>query len=1201
MTRHIFVLMVLLILACVKGVLAMDSIPQGYHLYAYDDCGVEGRQPHVKMDDCYIWTFNTSDTDADLKSRSAVFSYKKINAVYENLDPKLDYVLAVTYASDHVYKRVQSMWADDVQLHEPYALPNAQAVRLICKVPAEVTHDGKMTLEWRIHGEVNATVSIIELWASKPPPGSSIRFESVAGLYSELAGRVLGLTYDGVADVEVQLAHAGNLLATTKTQPDGRFSFDGKLVEGLDGDLQITASRRGEEISKTLSTKNLFFKPVHYRPIPDGNQISLDGDWKINPAPLEDARTLSLDDKGWGKFRVPGQWLQQGYDVPQDKPVALAREFTIPKEWAGRRIFLRFDAIHAGTDYRLNGRHLGYSENLYTPVEWEITDSAHIGMTNRLDLRMVVSTVSEKLSYSSAYAFHNLGGIDRSVRLYALPQVNIKDLNLSTDLDKDYRDADLHIKLAVDGPAQEGLSLHVSLRDPDGKPVKHSVPKADIKTSAVDISTHVENPLKWNAEKPCLYKLALELKQGDTVLERIERNIGFREIEIKDRQLYVNGVRVKLAGACHHEMDPLAGRADTMRHAEEDVRLMKAANLNYIRTSHYPPCKELLDAADRIGMYVEVEAPFCWVGPREDMDCIKEVLTPTSAMVDYCHAHPSVIVWSLANESNFNEFFEVSNKLCKDLDPTRPTTFNNPDPEQICDIANVHYPQMPWHEQYKDNPRPIFLGEYWFPVCHEQTDVSINPGLREFFGRGHTDPDSDRAKEVSKEFDLPVMKPCAKPGAWSGIYNSDHMIGGAIWASHDDAFYFADGKYCGYAWHHGFWGLIDVWRRPKPEWWLSKLIFSPVWFPVRQVDFKAGQQSIFVPVENRYSFTDLSELKFAWEIGKKKGDIKAGLPPASTGEIEIPIPPGTLEGDKIILRVTNAAGDLINTLAIHLGREKQAPLPTPQAGAPKWSDDGKTVQIEGKGFSFVLNRSTGDFDSANPKQKSPVIEFPSLHVTRYDFGDLAGPDSPPYAEFPDAKTRFVDKVDVEETAQGLRITIQDHYDGFAGSVSWLMDKNGMGRVSYDYAYSGEEMNCREVGMKFLLNPNCDEVKWRRWSEWDVYPDDFIGRTEGSAKARRDKKWGEEAWDKKPTWPWSLDQTELGTADFRSVKFNVYEASLAAPDGNGIRVYANADVHVRPALSEQGVSMHVLSKCQLGQIVLKKGDHLSGEYVVELLR
>jgi len=1189
----------------------IDSVPEGYHLYDCDDCGVMGRQPHVLMDDSYAWTFNTSDTDADLKQRSAVFSYKQINMLYEGLDPKLSYVLAVTYASDHVYNRVQSLWADGIQLHEPYALPKAKAIRLIVKVPVEVTSDGKMKLEIKIHGEVNATCSIVELWANGPPP-VSLRLGPVSGLTTGLAGRVLDLAYDPAPGARVRLSRPGETepLAETTTKPDGSYSFPRSAFEKLaKADLEVTATTERYEARVVIPADQLFFEPVRYRPMPvqtaglKSNVVSLDGEWRINPAPEGEPRKQLLDGPGWRRINVPGQWLQQGFDIPQDKTAAMAREFTIPREWKGHRIFLRFDAIHAGTTYRLNGTKLGYSENLFTPVEWEITDAAKPGFTNRLDLEMKVETVSEKLSFSSGYAFHSLGGIDRSVRIYALPPVHIKDLHIDAGLDRDYRDGELRLRFTVDGDAKD-LSLAVRLFDSDGSAIGHSTSSARIKAPGkpVEVESHVPNPLKWNAEKPSLYKLVLELKQGSEVLERIERMIGFRRIEIKDRQLCVNGVRVKLAGACRHEIDPSTGRADTARHAAEDVRLIKGANLNYIRTSHYPPCRELLDEADKQGIYVEVEAPFCWVAPSDELADVREVLTPTSAMVDYCHSHASVIIWSIANESHFNPVFAVSNDMVKSLDPTRPTTFNHPmSNEDTCDIANRHYPGMPYDSVLKDDPRPLILGEYFFPVCHEQTDVRIDPGLRELWGHGHADPDSDYAKECAKSFDTGRLMPGAKPGFWSHIYNSKQLVGGVIWAAFDEPFYFANGKHCGYAWVHGFWGIIDAWRRPKPEYYLAKRIFSPVWFPKRQVDFKPGQTVVRVPVENRYSFTDLSEMRFEWSVGGKRGTIKAEVAPGSEGWIEIPVPPGTREGAKMLLQVAGKDGVLVDELAVRLGEGKRKLPPGPGAGAPKLLDDGKTVTVEGKGFALVLDKATGELVVSDPRCKSPVTAFPSLHATRFDFGDLAGPNSPPYAVFPDAKAPKVESVEVRPRPDALEIEVKDRYDLFEGTMRWVIDLKGVGKVSYDYTYTGEDMNAREIGVRFLLKPECDEIRWRRWSEWDVFPEDSISRTEGSAKARRNPKCGKMSENGKPGWPWKLDQTELGTNDFRSAKFNIYEAALVAPGGSGLRVFANADAHVRPCLAENGVLLHVLSICRLGPTVIKKGDRIKGEFVVELTR
>lgn len=954
------------------------------------------------------------------------------------------------------------------------------------------------------------------------------------------------------------------------------------------------------------------FEPIRYRPMPVAvqglakHELELNGTWKIDPSPGEGFRERPLGSGEWHNFHVPGQW----FDVPQDKPVAVARQFTIPKTWAGYRIILRFDAIHAGTHYWLNGTKLGYSENLFTPVEWDVTDAAQPGKVNRLDLEMKVATDSERLSYSSAYAFHNLGGIDRSVRLYALPKIHLKDMRILTDLDSAYRDAEMKLNVTVDshaplGKTHGGMTLHIGLLCSNGKPAKlstSSIPVGPIAQgpNSVEASVRVIDPLKWSAEKPTLYKLAIELREGSAVIERVERSIGFRKIEVRGSLVYINGRRVKFAGACHHEFDPLTGRADTMRHAEQDVKLAKDLNLNYLRTSHYPPTQELLDAADRLGMYVEVEAPFCWVQPTDDLTDIKHVLEPTSAMVDYCHTHPSVIVWSVANESNFNKFFEFSDRLIKQLDPTRPTTFNNPDPKRICDIANAHYPPMPYDEALKDDPRPLFLGEYLFPVCHEQTDVNINPGLRELWGHGHADPESDYAKLCAQSFNSPTLLPGAKPGAWSHIYHSNRVIGGAIWALIDEPFYFADGKRAGYAWHHGFWGMLDGWRRPKPEAWLCKLMFSPVWFPARHVTFSPGQDSVRVPVENRYSFTDLKELVFSWEIGDKRGKIKANVLPGTSGELELPIPPGTKEGEQVTLRVTNKAGELINALAIHLGKETRPALPQPTAGAPKWSNDGKVIVVEGNGFSLALDRATGNFDVVNASHKAPIITFPALRVTRHDYGDLAGPNAPPYAVFPDAKTRVVDEVWVLDRGGALQLTIKDHYDHFAGYVRWLIDKNGVGKLSYDYTYTGDNLDTREIGVGVVLRPECDTLKWNRWSEWDIFPDDSISRTKGTAKARRPESLPDVPEITPPTWPWSLDQTELGTNDFRSAKFNIYEASLSAPDGSGFRVNANADAHIRACLAKNGVNMYMLKQCPLGPFTIHSGDRLKGEFTATVL-
>ena len=598
-------------------------------------------------------------------------------------------------------------------------------------------------------------------------------------------------------------------------------------------------------------------------------------------------------------------------------------------------------------------------------------------------------------------------------------------------------------------------------------------------------------------------------------------------------------------------------------------------------------------------MYLEVEAPCCWVGADNDMNVLREVLTPTSAMVDYYHSHPSVIDWSLANESNFNRCFEVSNQLVKQLDPTRPTDFNNPDPKRVCDIGNIHYPAMPYDVQASDDPRPLVFGEYDFPICHEQTEARINPGLREFFGAGHSDPGSAWARACAESFTKPIIKPCMPPGAWSQIVRSRRVTGGAIWAGFDDAFYFPDGTHAGYAWHHGFWGLIDGWRRPKPEWWLTKMVFSPVWFPRREVEMPAPGGSIRIPVENRYAFTDLAALRFEWRLGDRSATASIPAPPGGTAMIEIPLAPGVAPGTPVEIRVVDRSGALVTAAAILVGRAPDRVLAPPGSGPLTVERDGPRAILTGDGFSLVVDTTRGDFVAGNSRHSVPLRHFPVPHLTRY-FGDLAGPAAKPYAVLPDERTRRVDSVEINALAGATEIVVHDRYDVLDGRTSLTLDRSGRGVIRYDHVYRGDDVDTREAGVRLGLAPALQTLHWRRWAEWGIYPDDSISRPTGTAVAYRPGTHGPDREGVRPDWPWSQDQTELGTADFRSIKFHVLEADLTAGDSSGLRVEACADRHVRACVEGDGVRLHVLTRCPLGQVAIRRGDRLQGDCALQIM-
>ena len=270
-----------------------------------------------------------------------------------------------------------------------------------------------------------------------------------------------------------------------------------------------------------------------------------------------------------------------------------------------------------------------------------------------------------------------------------------------------------------------------------------------------------------------------------------EKKIGFRKIEIRDRLFCLNGKTIKLNGAGRHEYDPLTGRASTMKHGRQDVALLKAANLNYVRTCHYPPTMEMVDAADELGLHLEIEAPFCWAGRGDEPGTVRRVLTPTSAMLDYYNSHPSVLMWSVANELAFTPIFDVSARMIKALDPDRIDTFNDQDSKGICDTVNWHYPAMPFDANVPQEKRPVLIDEYFFPVCHEQMDVRVDPGLRELWGAGKADPTTPYAKALDAEYDRAKhLMPGAKSDLGWSIYHSKHIAGTAMFGAEDDPYRF---------------------------------------------------------------------------------------------------------------------------------------------------------------------------------------------------------------------------------------------------------------------------------------------------------------------------------------------------------------------------------------------------------------------------
>ena len=1138
--------------------MSIASMPEGYNLQRYDDCGVADRMPHRRGNARH--TFAAESVDADLRGRTVTYGEPNFDMVYEDLEEGIPYVAAVTYASEGGNKRVQTLAAGAVELHGPLVLPDGKAERFLFETPPRAIANGELVLHFVCNEGHNAVASVVELWAPLPSPPVT-RLSLVPRLNGVLQGSVGDLAYEAVAHAEVAIRMSGarETFAVLHTGKDGAFQVDLSpwVKPGSSGTIEVVAKHDGEEATGQVLFSDLYFVSPRIRPMAHevaGLQqaaITLDGTWRLNPSPNDGFQNDGAEGPGWGDFVVPGQWLQQGFTIAPDQSVGVMAGFEVPAQWAGTRIFLRFDAIHGGADYWLNGHYVGHSENLFTPVEFDVTRLTLAGKKNQLALAMKLDTTSETASWSSQYAFHDLGGIDRSVRLFALPEVHVSSLHHDTVLDDACRDATLvlraHVTNTTDVTVEE-VMLRVALSDRNGNivPLRQSEFALDSLApgeAAVTRRLVVQEPMKWSAEKPHVYRLRLQLRHQDKLLEEIERQVGFRKIEVKDSQLWLNGKRIKLAGVNRHEIDPLSGRADTAKHAEIDAKLLRDANFNYIRTSHYPPTREFLDACDRVGLYVECEAPFCWTrGGRgeDDVSLAKHFLAPTAAMLEYHGDHPSVILWSLANESGngpdgedaLPANFLATLELCRQTDPSRPVIFSNEWAKDggAGDLAVVHYPPFPAeeYEHVKDDRRPILINEYFPPQTFVYADeLKLNPGLDVVLWSGGQNA----------------------PGSiWNQVYASNRIVGGAIWAGIDEEFHFEDGSVRGY----GPWGFVDVWRRRKSLHWDAKRIHSPVWIPVRQLAYEPGQNGVEVPVENRYSFTDLAKLDVRWEIGSRSGPCDAALPPQTTGAIRVPVPQGTAEGALLILRFSDADGRSVTAHGVRLGSHTPQALPTPDAGCPQWREDEQEIVIQCKDFQMRVAKDSGRIVKSGVRLRA----LPSIFMARRESRNPFNPGGLPYAQYPDAGTRTVESITVEEHGNALALIVKERFDNLEGLVELLLDEAGRASASFQYEYSGEPFDLSELGLRFLMDEQCREIAWRRETEWDVYPDDHIGRPEGRAQARMAQKTGEipcPPYLSKPEWPWRLDENEYGTRDFRATKYNIYEAELVGARGSGLRV------------------------------------------------
>lgn len=513
---------------------------------------------------------------------------------------------------------------------------------------------------------------------------------------------------------------------------------------------------------------------------------SLNGEWKYHYSSNQLARvenfwTPDFDDSKWDSIPVPANveieghgipiyvnirypWTWHGVKpsppvVPPDDPNntvnSYRREFELPTDWNGHRVLITFDGVNSFFYLWINGQKVGLGKDARTPVEFDLTKFVKPGK----NLIAVENFRWNDGSYLEDQDFWRMSGIFRDVYLWSPADLHIRDFEVKGGLDEKYTDGMLDVMVEVEGrnSKSETATVDAVLLMPDGKeiPLFQNVSSnmlGNANSARVGGITRVENPLKWTAETPNLYKLLLTLKNsGGKVLEVIPVNVGFRKVEIKNGDLLVNGQRILIKGVNRHEFDPDRGQAITVEGMVKDIQVMKEHNINTVRCCHYPNQSAWYDLCDRYGIYLldeaNIESHGMGYGPEtlaKNPTFAAAHMNRTVRMVERDKNHPSVIIWSLGNEAGFGPNFEATSDWIHQRDNSRP----------------VHYEQA-GHNRYTDivcpmYPRPPSLAEY---ASHDQTRPFIMCEYEHAMGNGSGDFWS----------------------YWSQIYSLPHLQGGCIW------------------------------------------------------------------------------------------------------------------------------------------------------------------------------------------------------------------------------------------------------------------------------------------------------------------------------------------------------------------------------------------------------------------------------------
>ena len=376
--------------------------------------------------------------------------------------------------------------------------------------------------------------------------------------------------------------------------------------------------------------------------------LNLAGMWKFTATPPSSFWKQDLDTSAWSDVEMPNEFAALGFSIAPDTEYPCRRKIHIPADYRGRRIFLRFDGVYGYARVWMNGIYLREHFGGFTSWDCEITD--HVKPGQDADLVLGITDRSDDISQASYYAKHSIAGILRDARIFAAPAACLRSLDITAAFDAGREAGSIDLAAELSPPHSGSARLLLALTDDSGASVPlqpNAIAIGPGETKATE-KIAVQAPRPWDAEHPNLYTLEISLVFDGQTVETLERRIGFRSVRREGNRLLVNGRPVKLRGVCRHSIHPIYGRAVPAEFDEMDAALFRAANINFVRTSHYPPSEQFLDACDRHGIYVEEEAAVCWSsaekGPSSSAEFTSRFVSQFEEMVERDRGHASVLL-----------------------------------------------------------------------------------------------------------------------------------------------------------------------------------------------------------------------------------------------------------------------------------------------------------------------------------------------------------------------------------------------------------------------------------------------------------------------------------------------------------------------------------------------------------------------------